>query len=231
MKELDNVFKNDFVLRIKSDVSGIDYVEDVKLQVFPADYVEENVPVHSLSFIKDGKPKRERPKRDHKKNKEPNAFNGVIYINGDRYGIGTGSYRVEVRKSVGGLIAVPIYVQMGDDMMGVYYAQRRGYLVLDKDLNIVYKNTINADRIFYNQEDAYKFLHNFGPCALAFMEPKKFDSDVQQDVQRVFDLRVKKQEENFINPDKIAEEKKQFKEDFDILKKEHENTRSNNFEM
>ena len=48
----DNVFKNDFVLRIKSDVSGIDYVEDVKLQVFPADYVEENVPVHSLSFIK-----------------------------------------------------------------------------------------------------------------------------------------------------------------------------------
>lgn len=230
MKDIKEVFKNDFVLRIKSNIDNLDYVEGVQLQVFPADYEEEEIPQHS--FMKKESPKKSNePKKEAKTYPEPKSYNGMLNLNGDLHGIGSGMYKVELRKSVGALVAVPIYVQYGDDMMGVYYPERRGFVVLDKDLNIVYKNAVNANSVFYNQEDAYKFLHNFGPCALAFMEPKHFNSDIQQDVQRVFDLRVKKQEENFINPDKIAEEKKQFKEAFDILKTEHENIRSNNFEL
>ena len=230
MKDIKEVFKNDFVLKITSNINSIDYVEGVTLQVFPSDYEEEEIPQHA--FMKKQTPKKpNEPKKETKIYPEPKTRNGMMDIDGDWHGIGSGSYKVEIRKSVGGLVAVPIYVQYGDDIMGVYYPERRGFVVLDKDLNIVYKNAINASSVFYNQEDAYKFLHNFGPCALALMQPKGFNSDVQQDVQRVFEMRVKKQEENFINPAKIEEEKKQFKEAFQILKKEYENTRSNNFEL
>ena len=61
----------------------------------------------------------------------------------------------------------------GDDVVCAYFPNQIGQVILDKELNVVYQNTYTTTRIFYRTEDANKFLFEFGPCALAFVDAKK----------------------------------------------------------
>lgn len=213
MKELNELFGNEFVLKITNKIdSGTHYVSNVQMQSYPADYEEESIKFHL----------DERNKFDTKI-EGPKAVQGNIRHNGYSYLMGDYRYNKQVVKSIGGLIALDVYDMEPDDVLCAYLANSKGTVILDKDLNVVYENFYRNDKIFYNQQDAYKFLHDFGPEALAFMDAKDFNPSIQNDVKRVYDLRVKHQEEKFINPEEIAEEKQVFDKAFNIMKKEYEN--------
>lgn len=224
MNKLRNLFKNEFVLKLETDVNGIEYVGEVKLTALPADYEGKDVTTREYLSSRNQKfSKKANFSKNNESVKPLATARGKIDVEGYIYpcNLGTNDYKCVFEKSVGGLISLPVYIQKGDDYMGVYYPEYVGNVILDKELNVVYKNTYTASRIFYRTEDAYKFLYNFGPCAIAFMDEKSFNSDVKQDLQRVFDMRVNHLKECFVSEEKIQEEKDIFKQAIDEIDKQY----------
>ena len=231
MKEVEELFPNEFVLKITNKINGsTHYVSDVRLETFPADHEEESVKFRIRDY---GEKNYKQYIPDAPSRDALNQADGtVIYPrNGYPCLMGDYNYNKQIIKSVGGLIALDLYQMEADDVFCGYFEDLKGSVILDKDLNVVYTNFYKPFSVFYKQEDAYKFLHDFGPEALAFMKPKEFNSSVQQNVKRVFDLRVKHQEEKFIDPAEIAQEKELFNKAFDIMKKEYETIQAKNAGM
>lgn len=220
MNKVKDLFPSEFVLKIENEIGNAHYIDDVTLKLFPADHQGQAI---SLSDYPSTSAKYSKKSNLTQTPEKPiTSTRGKINIGGYFHNIGDGYYKQVYEKSVGGLICLPVYFMEGDDMLGLYLPEYIGHVILDKELNVVYQNTYTKSRIFYRPEDANKFLFEFGPCALAFVDTKTFNSDMKKDFERVFEKRIKSLEEKFVSDEKIIEEKETFKQAIDILEKSNQ---------
>lgn len=225
MSEVSKVFDNNFVLRTVNDKDDLNLVTNTRLEIRPADYEEpQNTPKSTKfqkikSFLKDKNANIED---------EPKYIDGKTYMFGDRYCIGNPFNKISNEKSYGNLVALPVYHQYGDDMIGRYYPSFKGYVVLDNNLNIVYKQCSNSSDVLESPGDCLALLYKYGPCALSFLKEKDFESRTLFDeIKQTFDKRVEKLKDNGVLDYKIEKEQKQFEECCKII----ENLQSNTNEM
>lgn len=216
MKEISELFSNDFVLRMVNDINAIDFVENTKLEVLPADYEGTEVELRSNSSFEDLK-KHVESKKHMEQNPPIKTMNGEIYIYGERYCVGNASYKVGIDKSVGKLISLPIYQQYGDDILGVYYPEYRGCVIVDKKLNVVYKQCSEPGKVYESPEDCLTLLYNFGPCALAFLGKDDLDKGLLNDIKATYTKRVYTLAKNGILEHKIENEQNMFEKCYTVL--------------
>lgn len=229
MKEIEELFKSDFTLRISSDINGYDCeVRDVNLQTLPADHQEESVAFKIKEF---GDKHYKQPKYNNKKDKDAIAFKSGMIRTGmyDTIILGNDRYTTQIIKSVGPLAAVGMYKKTDyDDAFSHYNYESKGSVIVDKDLNVVYSNDYDRYNTLYRTSDAYKIFHDFGPCALAFVSPEGFDATAQKDFKKLFEARMQEHAQLLTDPAKVAEEKAQFEKAFEILQKEYDKIQEKN---
>lgn len=225
MKDVHKLFKNGFVLKITKKVKGSDCeILDSTLQTLPTDHEEESVRFHIKEW---GDKNYTQPEFNPNPDKDAIAFSrtGKVLspVTGRPLHIEDYSYTTQIIPSVGELVAVPLYEQSEfDDVAMFWISQNKGSIILDKDLNVVYENFYKPYSTFYRQEDAFKLLRDFGPSVLMFMDANQFDQRIQADVKRVFELRIKKLEDELASPEKIEEEKRLFEAAFQAVQEQYE---------
>lgn len=217
---IKDLFPNEFVLKIENEIGNAHYIDEVTLKTFPADHQGQSISL--INYPESSSKYSKKSNLTQTPEKPITTTRGKINLGGYYYNLGDGSYKQVYEKSIGGLICLPIYGMEGDDLLGLYLPEYIGHVILDKELNVVYQNTYTKSRIFYRTEDANKFLFEFGPCALAFVDSKTFNSDVKKDFERVFEKRIKLLEEKFVSDEKINAEKEVFEKAIDQLEKDYE---------
>jgi len=221
MKGFNGLFGKEFTLKMVNQISSSShYVKDVKLQSLPADYDE---PVEKFYLDRPAKKRKYLSSR-------VKTIDGTIYRNGRHYYIGDHDYRLGIYKSRGGLVVLPVYSLESDDYFYGYLPNMEGFVILNKDLEIVYKNFDVTYEDFFKKKNLYDFLHDYGPTALLFLEPKDFDIRTQDDLRRVYNLRQQTLIDNGMDSAKIAEDEVLFNKAFDILKEEYKEIQENNQE-
>lgn len=216
MKEIAELFDNDFVLRVVNDINSLNLVESTKIEVLPADHEEAEITLGNSTFEQILK------HVEGKKQTAPiKSMNGEIYIYGERYCVGNANYRVGIDKSVGKLVPISIYQQFGDDMMGVYYPEYRGCVLVDKKLNVVYKQCSEPGRVYESPEDCLGVLYNFGPCALSFLRENDLSEDLLTDIRKTYNKRVYTLAKNGILEHKIENEQNMFDKCYAVLEQTH----------
>ena len=116
--------------------------------------------------------------------------------------------------SRGDLVSAEYNVAQYDDFVGSDYMETEGFVLLDKDLNVVYKS--NQDdytraRLMVDKNAMLKLIFRYGPCALAHIHPSAMkDEEFKKLIGSVLDRRAAKLSET--NPEQIKEEVAQVKE-------------------
>jgi len=220
-KKLRGLFGEEFTLKMVNDInSSTGYVKDVKLQSLPADHDESDEEFHL----------DEPAKKSDYLSSGVKTINGTIYHNGYPCYIGDDAYRLGIYKSTCGLVVLQVYSLVPDDLIGAYAPKIKGYVILNKDLKIVYENLHSSYACFHKKQAFYDFLHDYGPAALRFvdLEDEDFDITTLNTLRRVYNLRQQTLKDNGMDPDKIAEEKEKFNKAFNILKEEYQKIQENN---
>ena len=234
MKDVHKLFRDGFVLKITKKINGSNCeIEDSTLQTLPVDHEEESVEFHIKEW---GEKNYSQPPFNSKPDKDAIAFSRtgkvISGMTGRPLHIEDAKYTTQIINSCGPLVALPVYDQDEFSEMGMFYVSKnRGSVILDKELNVVYENFYKPYSTFYRQEDAFKLLRDFGPSVLMFMDADKFDQQMQADIKRVFEIRVRKLEDDLASPEKIDEEKRVFEAAFQVVKEQYENTQSKNAEL
>lgn len=134
-------------------------------------------------------------------------------------------------ESLGDLICVPLYQAEYDDYTDGHYFDDDGFVVLDKDLSVVYrsdKKDLKRVGLIRNQNAILKMVSKYGPCALAYLHTPIINDEKFVDLlDKTFDERVKSLNKDKVAQEKIDLEKKQFsqtKEYIQELEKEKENS-------
>lgn len=225
MKDVHKLFKNGFVLKITKEINGNDCeILDSTLQTLPADHEEESVKFKIREW---GDENYFQPKFNPNPDKDAIAFSRsgkvISPVTGRPLHIEDSSHTTQILNSCGPLVALPLYEQSEfDDVSMFWISKNKGSIILDKDLNVVYENYYKPYSTFYRQEDAFKLLRDFGPSVLMLMDSSEFTQKIQDDVKRVFELRIKKLEDNLASPEQIEEEKRLFDAAFQVVQEQHE---------
>ncbi|MBE5745958.1 MAG: hypothetical protein E7359_01540 [Clostridiales bacterium] len=213
MKEFYGLFGEEFTLKMVNQINtSSHYVKDVKLQSLPADYDEPNE-----KFVLD-----EPAKKREYLSPRAKTIDGTIYHNGYPCYIGNYKYRSAIYKSMGGLIILPVYSLENDDYLCAYLRNIKGFVILNKDLEIIYKNLNTSYEYFSNKQEFYDFLHDYGPTALQFVNPEDFNLVTQNALRRVYSLREQTLKDNEVDSVEILKDKELFNKAFNILKKEYQ---------
>lgn len=206
MKQVEQLFDSEFVLKLQTEFGGGYYASKVNLDV----------------VTKSGKDESMRKMHKH-------TTSGK-FIDGGYYSLGNKSKETEYYNSVGKLAVVPIYIQKDDDMMAMYYSVPVGYAIVDKNQEIIYKNTKTADNVLTNKYDVLKMLYKYGPCALSFLNPQDFDNrDFVNSLKEIYKQRVNTLKSKNKDIEKISKEFETFNKAVNIL--ENENMKVNYSEV
>lgn len=130
--------------------------------------------------------------------------------------------------ALGDLVCVDLNVAEYDDFVGSDYFDKKGFVLLDKDLNVAYKSGEEDYRranLINNKTAMLKLVYNYGPCALAHMHYSAMDDEKFKELLgKILDKRAEKMQDN---PEQIKKEVAQIKE---LLKHfENEKEAHNNF--
>ena len=230
MDKRTQLFNNSFILKITKKINGQDCeIQDSTIQTLPADHEEESVRFKIKEW---GEENYTQPEFNPNPDKDAIAFSRtgkvISPVTGRPLYIEDSNYTTQIIKSVGALVAVPIYEQNDfDDVVMAYFCKNKGAIILDKELNVVYENFYKPYSTLYRQEDAFKLIRDFGPCAMFFMDGNQVDPALQTNLKKVFELRIKKLEDEMAPAEKIEEEKKIFEAALQTLQEEYEKTQNN----
>lgn len=204
MKELNDLFEKDFVLRVKANFSG-GYAQKIDLETLTKDSTKDNA------------------KKLHKEVGDGRLPN-YLYL-------GNHSYEQEYIAPVGRLALVPVYSQHADDMMGLYYSRYEGFALVDRNQKIVYSNTKTTDRVFDDKNDVLNLVYVYGPCAMVYLEPQQIDKAFSDKLKQVYNDRAKTLTDRQKDPQKIEQEKELFNKALNILETENKKLLDSNLEF
>ena len=115
---------------------------------------------------------------------------------------------IQKYESLGDLICVPLYEAEYDDEDNRHWFEDNGFVILDKDLNVVYKSDKkDLKRLgrVRNQNAILQMVSKYGPCALAHaynsvLEDEKFIESLDKTFkERIKILKDKKESQDNIN--------------------------------
>lgn len=99
-----------------------------------------------------------------------------------------GRFNVAEYKSYGDLIPLSTYERYYEDFGGGTHTAPNGFVLVDKDLNVVYKS-VKSDRDYSckiaNADEILKIIGKYGPCAMAYLDERllaKEDFDKKLDI-------------------------------------------------
>lgn len=115
--------------------------------------------------------------------------------------------------ALGDLVCVDLNVAEYDDFIGDDFFEKKGFVLLDKDLNVAYKSGEDdyrrANKV-NNKTAMLKLVYNYGPCALAHLHYNVMeDSKFKELLGAILDKRAEKMKDN---PEQIKAEVEQVKQ-------------------
>ena len=150
---------------------------------------------------------------------EPIDYKKGLYIQND-YG-GVNEY-----DSLGDLICVDLNEAQYDDFVNNHYFDKKGFVLLDKDLNVVYKSNEEdlrrANRI-NNKTAMLKLVFKYGPCALGYLNYEAMeDEEFKRLLGAVLDKRTAKMKDDPAKVQAEVEQVEQVLKHFENEKAAHE---------
>jgi len=129
--------------------------------------------------------------------------------------------------ALGDLVCADMNVSEYDDFVNSHYFEKKGFVLLDKDLNVAYKSNEEdyrrANKIA-NKTAMLKLVYNYGPCALGHLHYSVMeDKNFKELLGRILDKRAEKMQDN---PEQIKNEVAQVEailKHFENEKETHQN--------
>ena len=136
-----------------------------------------------------------------------------------------GRLNVTEYKSYGDLIPLSTYERYYEDFGGGTHTAPNGFVLVDKDLNVVYKS-VKGDRDYSckiaNADEILKIIGKYGPCAMAYLDERLL---AKEDFYKKLDIAFTTRKNVLIKHDKaeqIAEEQELFEKMIKFLQAEFE---------
>lgn len=136
-----------------------------------------------------------------------------------------GKFNVAEYKSYGDLIPLSTYERYYEDFGGGTHTAPNGFVLVDKDLNVVYKS-VKGDRDYSckiaNADEILKIIGKYGPCAMAYLDERLL---AQEGFDKKLDIAFTTRKNVLIKHNKteqIAEEQELFEKMKKLLQAEFE---------
>ena len=160
-KILEENFPPKFVVKISNGRGYGVFDFDGKGRGFSVESLVDGKTVKQVETLTRGNP---NPQPDDPA-KEP-----ILVQSGD-----LGRLNVTEYKSYGDLIPLSTYERYYEDFGGGTHTAPNGFVLVDKDLNVVYKS-VKGDRDYSckiaNADEILKIIGKYGPCAMAYLDER-----------------------------------------------------------